>query len=127
MLAADLDFRDRARREAAAETLTAIGLPSLTVVGMRAALGKVTAIRVQAVELLGAVCVAHRLPPGYALARALEDRDPAVRRAAEEAWRAVKEAASGAGPHACGLGGARSLRGEESEGGVPCPRDERLK
>jgi hypothetical protein len=127
MLAADLDSGERARRDAAAATLTAIGLPALAVVGMRAVLGNEPAVRVQAVGILGAVCVAHGLPPGYALARALEDRDPAIRRAAEEAWRAVGEAAAGAGPHACGLGGARPLRGGEGEGAVPDQRDERPK
>jgi hypothetical protein len=116
MVAADLHSLDRAKRDAAVEALISIGKPALTVVGMRAALGKESAVRVRSVEIIGALCVAHRLPPGFALARALGDRAQAVRRAAEEAWRAVGEAAAGPGrtPAASGCpppgGGGKIVR-----------------
>jgi hypothetical protein len=92
MLVSALDSAVAARREAASATLTAIGLTAMLPLTLRFLHARKPARRQQAVELLGAISLAHRLPLGYALARALGDRDPAVRSAAEEAWRALRAA-----------------------------------
>jgi HEAT repeat protein len=98
MLADRLGSRSAAERRAAATTLVAIGLPAVGVLGMRAVLGKKPAVRRQAVQVLGELHVAHRLPAGYALARGLKDRAASVRNAAGEAWRAIRLAAEQAQP-----------------------------
>ena len=90
MLVAALDSAAEAKRRAAVGTLTAIGLPAVLLLSLRYIRSRKAARRRQAVEVLGAICLAHPLPPGYVLARALQDRDPDVRRAAEEAWRALR-------------------------------------
>src|SRR6188508_2320718 len=71
MLADGLDSGSAAERREAAQTLVAIGPSAVTTLTLRFIRGKAGGRR-QAVELLGEVCLQNRLPPGYALARALE-------------------------------------------------------
>ena len=83
----------------AAATLEAIGLLALLPLSMRFLRGDAKRRR-RAIELIGAICLAHRLPPGYALAQALQDRAESVRRAAEQAWLAIRRRAEQSGPAA---------------------------
>ena len=116
MLVEALDSGVGARSEAASETLTAIGMAAMMPLTMRFLHARKPARRRQAVELLGAICARHGLPPGYALGLAVEDRDPDVRKAAEEAWRALREAYDERAARLESAARDRAVAGSASEG-----------